>query len=409
MKIISSTIWIFCLCILWSCNSNFTQSSVKIDGNTVSVKTPWASVEITESGVSLGTSGASISISDGRLEITGEWRSQGEWEFDIDASNCDLQYENLLKKYGNIYDGCFVDYPSIDTCMPIKNQKPHINIAIIFDTSWSMGAKIGSETMIDIAKEKVSEYISSLDSDVSWWVIIYGQEWDNSDAGKEVSCKGIALLGEFRNGKEKIIADIRSLKPNGWTPIDASLKFAESFLRKNATSNDRNIILLISDGKETCDGNPVWTAKDITSTVGMYIDVIGFNVQWWVQQELINIAKSGNGKYTDVRSRADFDAVFHANKNFLSSLSCGASKAALQLQAAVERKNRYYSCMHMLKEEEIKIITNASEACKNPIQEKLESRSGVFSRKLEKIDEASETLLENFDKNIEALEESFQE
>lgn len=409
MKISSFIVGILCICILWSCDTNISQSSVKIDGNNVSVKTPWASVEITESGISVGTSGTSVNLSAWWVEITGEWRSQGEWEFDIDTSSCDLQYENLLKKYGNTYDGCFVDYPSIGTCIPIKNQKPRINIAIIFDTSGSMGTKIGSETMIDIAKEKVSGYINSLESDVAWGVIIYGQDWDGSDAGKEASCKGIKLLGEFKEGKEKIISNIKSLKPNGWTPIDSSLKFAESFLRKNAKPNDRNIILLISDGKETCDGNPIATAKDITSTVGMYIDVIWFNVQWWAQQELINIAKSGNGKYTDVRSRADFDAVFFANKNFLNNLSCGASKASLQLQAAVERKNRYYSCMYMLKEEEVKIMSNASETCKSTLQEKLESRFEITSRKLEKIDEASETLLENFDKNIETLEDSFQE
>lgn len=65
--------------------------------------------------------------------------------------------------------------------------------------------------------------------------------------------------------------------------------------------------------------------------------------------------------------------------------------------------------MYMLKEEEVKIMSNASETCKSTLQEKLESRFEITSRKLEKIDEASETLLENFDKNIETLEDSFQE
>jgi len=45
-------------------------------------------------------------------------------------------------------------------------------------------------------------------------------------------------------------------------------------LKKISSSNDKNIILLISDGKETCDGDPIGRAKKIALSPNMYIDVI---------------------------------------------------------------------------------------------------------------------------------------
>jgi hypothetical protein len=122
---------------------------------------------------------------------------------------------------------------------------------------------------------------------------------------------------------------------------------------------------------------------------------------------LINIAKNGNGKYSDVRSRLDFESVFAANKNFLTALSCSASKASLHIQAAIERKNTYYSCLYMLKEEEVKIITNSTVSCKDSIMDRLEKRSEQYTAEIEKIDQISEKLLESFDDNIEKIESSF--
>lgn len=385
-------------------------SSIKIDESWVSVKAPWVNIEVGDSGVSIDASGSSLRVWPDGIELTGEALSQWVWLYsrEINDVNCDTQYDGLLKTYGNNYDGCFSTYPDIPECSKDWSEKGKINIAVIFDTSGSMWAKIGEERMIDIAKEKLSEYISNLDTDVSWGIILYGHKWNSTDAEKSNSCNGVELLWELGSDRSKLLSDIASLEPRGWTPIDRSLQTAETFLKNLSSPNDKNIILLISDGKETCDGDPVGRAKSIASTPNMYIDVIGFNVTGWAQEELINIAKNGNGKYSDVRSRLDFESVFAANKNFLTAMSCSASKASLHIQAAIERKNTYYSCLYMLKEEEVKIITNSTVSCKDSIMDRLEKRSDQYTAEIEKIDQISEKLLESFDENINKIENSFE-
>ena len=95
-------------------------------------------MDIDDSGVSVDMSGSSVSISEKSEEITGEAYSQRGELVNIDETNCSLQYEALLKKYGNTYDGCFAHYPIVDSCVPSTTEKARVNIAIIFDTSGSM-------------------------------------------------------------------------------------------------------------------------------------------------------------------------------------------------------------------------------------------------------------------------------
>lgn len=400
-------LWTF---ILSGCGISQSSSSIKINDSWVNISSPWLDIKVGDSGVSIGTSGASLLVWENGIELTGEALSQWEGIYtrEISDTNCDTQYEGLLKKYGNTYEGCFLGYPDIQNCSASSTEKWKVNVAIIFDTSGSMGKKIGDERMIDIAKEKLSEYISNLGSDVNWGIILYGHKWDSTDGEKSNSCNWVDLLWELGSDKTKLLSDIASLEPRGWTPIDRSLQTAEIFLKNLSSSNDKNIILLISDGKETCDGDPVGRAKTIASSPNMYIDVIWFNVTGSAQEELINIAKNGNWKYSDVRSKLDFENVFSANRNFLNALSCSASRASLHIQAAMERKNTYYSCLYTLKEEEVKIITQASSFCKEPILNRLQKRSEQYSRELEEIDQMSERLLDSFDDNIQKIESSFE-
>jgi len=62
----------------------------------------------------------------------------------------------------------------------------------------------------------------------------------------------------------------------------------------------------------------------------------------------------------------------------------------------------------MLKEEEVKIITQASPSCKEPILNYLQKRDEQYTDELEKIDQMSEKLLDSFDDNIQKIESSFE-
>lgn len=269
-----------------------------------------------------------------------------------------------------------------------------------------MAAKIGDERMIDIAKSELKNYISTLDPAIVGSVFVYGHKGSNQSGGKDASCSAIESFGDFTQ-KDQVISRIESLEPTGWTPIDKALQEADKYLTSISAENDQKVILLIGDGKETCGGNPVERAKTIASKPNTFIDVIGFNVSGDAQKELQQIALAGGGKYSDVRSRLDFQNVFADMKAFSQEISCGAAQAAIQLRSAADALNTYHMCMYNLKEEQVKVMTHVTMACEHEVANQMDTRATEISTKLDTIKEDALHRLENFEKSIQDVLQKF--
>jgi hypothetical protein len=91
---------------------------------------------------------------------------------------------------------------------------------------------------------------------------------------------------------------VRSLQPVGSTPIALALKTAGMELDPQAPST----MLLISDGVETCQGNPAGEAAALAARFNLTFGVVGFDVKADERQSLEAIAKAGKGRYYDARS-----------------------------------------------------------------------------------------------------------
>ena len=87
-----------------------------------------------------------------------------------------------------------------------------------------------------------------------------------------------------------------SIKARGKTPIAASLEKGAEGLK---SFYGKKTIILISDGEETCGGDPVKTARKIKEEFGIdiAIHVIGFDVKGKGREQLAGIAKAGGGNY----------------------------------------------------------------------------------------------------------------
>lgn len=323
----------------------------------------------------------------------------------LEIKNCQEQFSQLVKVFGNDYSGCFINRKPIKSCFSQKNP-PKVHVAVILDDSGSMAAKIENERMIDIAKTELNNYVSSLDNQVSGGVIVYGHKGNNSASGRNASCSGIELFGNFSE-KTSLLQKISTLEPTGWTPIDASLRYAKNYLDGISGPDDQKVILLLSDGKETCGGNPVQTAKNIASMKNTFIDVIGFNVYGEVQKELQQIALAAGGKYSDVRSRIDFQNVFADMRAFSKEISCGVSQSAIALRNAAENLNTYYSCMMDLREEYGKILSNTTLSCYHDVKNLATLRSDKIEYRLKSFKEEIDRYLRNFEKSIEDVMQKF--
>ena len=67
----------------------------------------------------------------------------------------------------------------------------------------------------------------------------------------------------------------------------------------------------MSDGVETCDGNPVAESLELAeSDLDVEVNVLGFNVDNEGQRQLKKVAAEGNGKYANVKSTIDFQNTF---------------------------------------------------------------------------------------------------
>lgn len=174
-----------------------------------------------------------------------------------------------------------------------------VNIEIILDASGSMVKKIGDKTMMDIAKESIYKMLETLPENVNVGLRVYGHKGNNTVAEKEISCKSSELISPISKlDKSGIKEKLSSVTASGWTPIGESIRLGAEDFQKFQDNKNLNILYIISDGIETCNGDPVQSAKSIESmNVKPVMGIIGFNVNPSQELNLRNIAKAGRGYY----------------------------------------------------------------------------------------------------------------
>jgi Ca-activated chloride channel family protein len=136
----------------------------------------------------------------------------------------------------------------------LKYQPPDTRILFIFDASQSMMGYWQKNKKIDIARKVMIHMIDSLEGlkNVKMALRLYGHQstvppQDCSDTKLEVP------FGE--NNAAKIRQKLRFVIPKGTTPIAGSLEAGAGDFPPDC-ENCRNIIILITDGIEACDGDP---------------------------------------------------------------------------------------------------------------------------------------------------------
>lgn len=131
--------------------------------------------------------------------------------------------------------------------------EPTSRILFIFDASNSMAGQWDGARKIDIAREILFEMIDSIEHmpKVEMALRIYGHQ----SPVPPQDCSDTKLEVPFGAGNATRIREIlKDINPKGTTPIARSLELAPGDFPP--CSNCRNIILLITDGVEACDGDP---------------------------------------------------------------------------------------------------------------------------------------------------------
>ncbi|MEJ7717100.1 MAG: VWA domain-containing protein [Thermoleophilaceae bacterium] len=105
--------------------------------------------------------------------------------------------------------------------------------------------------------------------------------------------------------------------------------------------NDVNRVVLVTDGLETCDGDPVAAARRLKeSGVKVTVDVVGFDISKSADAEgLREIAEASGGEYTDARTARDLEAFVEAENRRIQELNEAQSCLS-------SRGNELYSLLH---------------------------------------------------------------
>jgi hypothetical protein len=180
------------------------------------------------------------------------------------------------------------------------------SIALILDASGSMNAKLAAGgTRLDAAKTAVAAFVEKLDPKVRLSYRAYGHQ----SPTKEKNCKDTELLVDFNAAganKDAVLAKTRDIKAQGYTPITYVIELAAKDVAKEP---GERAVVLVSDGKETCEGDPCAAAKALAAAdAKLVIHTIGFNVDAAARYQLQCVARVARGTYTDASGAADLGA-----------------------------------------------------------------------------------------------------
>lgn len=199
------------------------------------------------------------------------------------------------------------------------------SLMLILDASGSMNAKLpDGASRIDAAEAAVADLAASLPADTRLALRIYGHQ---SPTSKQ-DCKDTVLVAPFGPAGENravVALAARAAKAQGYTPITYALQLAAADIGQETAAESR-VVVLVSDGRETCDGDPCAAARALAATdAKLVVHTIGFGVDEATRRQLQCIAHNVRGRYWDAGNRSQLQA----------HLAEAAKKTAEQIQLVV--------------------------------------------------------------------------
>lgn len=177
------------------------------------------------------------------------------------------------------------------------------NILFILDASGSMWGQVDGVPKIDVAKQVLTALLKDLPKDARIGLMAYGHRTKGD-------CKDVELLVPIgANPPDKVASRLTAITPKGKTPLAYSLEQSVPLFKSLAGQN--NSVILISDGIETCGGDPVKAAAKLAAAnIGVKVHVVGFDVKGAELQQLESIAKAGKGRFFEAQNAAGLKTAF---------------------------------------------------------------------------------------------------
>ncbi|WP_421617154.1 vWA domain-containing protein [Brevibacillus sp. TJ4] len=241
-----------------------------------------------------------------------------------DSETLELYYLALLGLFAEDYPEPqdiinkikLASFGSPDMDDPRFQFKEQYNVMIVLDASGSMGHMAGNKTRMEAAKDAIRSFAASLPADARVGLRVYGHVGTGSEADKAASCSKSDVMYQLQAyDQQKLDSALTQFKPAGWTPIALALEQAQQDLQAYKGEQNTNIIYLVSDGIETCGGDPAGVAKQLASSdVTPIVNVVGFGVDGEAQRQLKQVAEAAGGRYVLIQDQAALEKEFEQAK-----------------------------------------------------------------------------------------------
>ncbi|MEO8486645.1 MAG: VWA domain-containing protein [Betaproteobacteria bacterium] len=169
------------------------------------------------------------------------------------------------------------------------------SVLLILDASGSMNAKLpNGETRMAVAQRAIKGVAGFVPAQAQLSLRMYGAQ----SAASQKNCQDThpaVPFGPASASGGAITSTVDGARAQGYTPIAYSLGQA---VNDFAAGAKERVIVLVSDGKETCQGDPVLAAKALAAA-GITVHTVGFVVDSAARGQLQAIARLTGGTYFD--------------------------------------------------------------------------------------------------------------
>ncbi len=141
---------------------------------------------------------------------------------------------------------------------------------VVLDMSWSMaesGFQEFGRPKIGIARDALATVMEEAQDFRRIGFATYGP-------GGTDECNGVKVhFAPIDQAADLTMSTAMGMNPLGSTPLTAAVELAA------VTLGEQGTVVLITDGAETCQGNPCALAADLAAQGGVTVHVIGFQVK----------------------------------------------------------------------------------------------------------------------------------
>jgi hypothetical protein len=179
-----------------------------------------------------------------------------------------------------------------------RPKKPTRNLEIILDLSGSMKLPLGKSTRIGTARQVLRTVLAQVPDDFNVGLRLYGHRYGSRQ--KETCTDTELVLPIQKLDRARLLSIVDRTQPRGETPLVYSVLQTPADLKPLGGGS----VVLITDGEESCNGDPVAAARQLKDAgIDVTLNIVGFTLTGkQVEQQLGTLAEATGGRYYSAQS-----------------------------------------------------------------------------------------------------------